>query len=135
MPVRIVNGVHVVGDLNEETPYLQGDFDKTIDIQYVRDKAELISSFPSALDGPVDREARSYVIVALAPDGKKGYLWDVNEAENRENNYRRMRNGMNLSAFADCDFYFVSAPAEPVPGVFGVPAIDRTLYAPFFGGR
>ena len=125
----------LVGDLNNETPWLQDDFDKTVDVQYVRDKGELIASFPAALEDEVDREARSYVIVALAPDGNRGYLWDVNEAENRDFNYRRMRNGMNLSAFADCDFYFVSAPAEPVPGVFGMPAVDRTLYAPFFGGR
>lgn len=125
----------LVGDLNSETPWPQDGFHKAINIQYVRDKGERIASFPSALEDEVDLEARSYVMVALAPDGKRGYLWDVNDAENRDFNYRRMRNGMNLSAFADCDFYFVSAPAEPIPNTFGMPAIDRQLYAPSVGLR
>ena len=128
-----MNTACIVHDLHQETPYLMEKFDEFVDVSYVREKGELIASFPAALDkGEVDRYERSYVIVALSEDGKKGYLWDVVEAENRENNYRRMRNGMNQSTFADCEFYFVTAPAVPIPNVFGAPATDRLLYAPYF---
>ena len=128
-----MNTACIVHDLHKEVPYLMEEFDQFVDVSYVREKGELIASFPAALDkGEVDRHERSYVIVALSEDGKKGYLWDVVEAENRENDYRRMRNGMNLSTFADCEFYFVTAPAVPIPNVYGCPATDRLLYAPFF---
>ena len=133
MPVQRVP-YQIVGDLNNETPYLQDDFDTTVDTAHVRARGEMITSVPAQLDkGEVDREARTHVIVAMTEDGKKGYVWDVNEEENRENNYRRMRNGMNLSVFADCEFYYVSLPAVPnPPGIIGMPPIDMVLYAPFF---
>ena len=123
----------LMGDLNAEQPYLMNNIGKTIDVPYLREKGELIHSFPAELDsGEVDRYAYSYVLVALTEDGKQGYLWDVVEAENREQNYRRMRNGMNLSIFSECDFYFLKTPAVSMPNVYGAPAIDRQLYAPFF---
>jgi hypothetical protein len=105
----------------------------SVDLDYVREVGEPIFAFPSVLDEPRDRSARNYVIVAIDSTGTTGYFWDYNEAENREHNCRRMRNGMNLSAFEDCDFYFVNSPSDPLPPTAiggGWPACDGRLYAP-----
>lgn len=122
----------LVGNLHEQTPALYHRSDLVIDLDYVRAVGHPIHSFPLALEGQINRQTHTHVIVVIHSDGNHGYFFDVNDSENRDNNYRRIRNAFNSSTFEDCDFYFVNTPTDPCPTWLrgDVPANDSKLYAP-----
>ena len=131
---ELVRNGHVglVGNLHDQTPALHHRSDLVIDLDYVLSVGQPIHAFPAVLEGKINRQTHTYVIVVIDSGGNHGYFWDVNDSENRDNNYRRIRNGMNSSTFEDCDFYFVNTPTDPCPSWLSgdIPANDAKLYAP-----
>ena len=128
-----MNNIQVIyGDLKTQPQAPEANIFDIVNVEYVRLNGVSIAEFPRTLNDAVDRKNHTHVIVALTQDGKSGYVWDINDSENREHNCRRMRNALNLHAFRECDFYYVNTPSSRWPSnVAGdFCAFDSELYAP-----